>query len=316
METDKFEPNIKAQATRHSRVFLKSLFFSKLAFRFMLDSRIFLKRVRAAFSRGRYLTRAHFARPITVRDPFKKFIRQSLAAGIAILLISSFVPVRILDIGLIVDYFDRDTDFIEDGHELPPFMINEEGFILKFDEPAQEDYESPKFTDTLTHTVVSGDTCSTIAALYGINVSTLMWENGLSEECKLRVGVTLTVLPANGVNHVIAKGETMAAIVKKYGVEENKIREYNAGVEIAPGKKLFIPGGKKIEPVIVRSGVRSDGRDWSGNTFDTKIIMGSNAKPKSGKIFIWPANGQLTQGFRAGHYAYDIASASKPDVVA
>ena len=42
----------------------------------------------------------------------------------------------------------------------------------------------------------------------------------------------------------------------------------------------------------------------------------SSSTPVADKPFIKPTNGSLTQGYRAGHYAIDLANRSRPDIYA
>lgn len=252
-----------------------------------------------------------------ITDPFKRLIRQSVVIGVALLIVTSVAPSSILETGFTADFFESDTDFIEEGDELqlPPFLINEEGFMLKTS-PASEDSSRIGFTDSVKHTVASGDNLSTIAALYGISVKTLVWENNISESSTLKIGQTLLIPALDGVTHTVTSAkETLSSIAKSYSVDAKLVAAHNnlENNVIQKGQKLFIPGGKKKEPVI-RSGTRSGGRIVAVNTFDPKVAMSSDAAPREGKELIFPTDGKMTQGYRGGHLAVDIGNATKPDV--
>lgn len=307
---DQDVPNFHAKALRHSRVFLRSLLFSRTLFRLRLDFNSFIRR-------RFFKKRTVFTTPIIIKNPFKQLLKQSAVVGIALLIISSVAPARLLETGFTAEYFETDTDYIEESDELvlPPFLMNEEGFVLKTS-PASEDVSRIGYIDTVRHTVVSGDTLSSIAALYAISVQTLVWENDISEESTLRIGQTLNIPPLNGVSHIVtSKTETLSSIAKSYNVDEKLIKEHNRLESdiIIQGQKLFIPGGKKKEPpVLVRTGSRSGGR--TVDTYDIKVVMGSQSSPHEGATLIYPTTGNLTQGFHRGHYALDIGNAAKPDV--
>lgn len=297
--------NLSAQKIRHKKVFLRS----KTIFRFVLDLKSFFRRP--------FVRKTIFANSSMVIDPFKRLVRQSVVIGIALLIVTSIVPTRILETGFTADFFESDTDFLEEGDDLPlpPFLMNEEGFVLK-SSPGSEDSSRIGFTDSVKHTVASGDSLSIIAALYGISVKTLVWENNISESSTLKIGQTLVIPALDGVSHTVTSPkETLSSIAKSYSVDAKLIAEHNnlESDAIQKGQKLFIPGGKKKEPVM-RSGTRSGGRIVAVNTFDPKVAMSSNAAPGEGKELIFPTNGKITQGFRGGHYALDIGNASKPDV--
>lgn len=259
--------------------------------------------------------------PIVVKDSFGKFLRQTAATAAALFVISSVAPTHLLETGYTADFFGDDSDFLDGGEEqaleLPPFIMNEEGFVLKMT-PVSEEADRIGLTDVVKHTVSSGDTLSTIAQLYGVSLKTIVWENNLNPDATLRIGQVVTIPPIDGVTHtVVAKTDTVSSIAQKYGVDEKLIREHNnlAGDTIQDGQKLFIPGGERKDAprAIVRSGVRSPVRGGAA-TFIPKTVIGSQDEPLSGKDFIFPTIGQITQGFRPGHYAVDIANAAKPDV--
>lgn len=321
MTPEKIESNTEAARERHKRVFLGTGFLSYIL-KFLPTVRALAKSVRIwLFPRKRRNILA--GEPLYVRDPFGKFLKQTFAVGAALLIITSFAPSQILETGFTADYFDADTDYVEPGDELtePVFIMNDEGFILK-PSPVSEDTNRIGLTDSVQHTVVSGDTLSSIAALYGVSVRTLLWENNISEESVLRVGRVLTIPAVDGVTHIAADNETLSGIAQKYKVEMELIKEHNnlEGDTIAKGQRLFIPGGKKIEPprparpvIAARSGYRSTDRR-TVNTFENKVVMASDNEPDEGKKLIYPTTGNLTQGFRGGHLGYDIANPAKPDV--
>lgn len=313
-------PNLAAQTVRHSRVFLRSLFFSRGLFRFILDAKVLVKNIQARFFRKR-ASNVFFNAPMVVSDPFKKFARQTVVIGVALLIVTSIAPTRLLETGFTAEAFEAETDYITQEDELvaPPFMMNDEGFVLKT-APVSEEVNRIGFTDSVKHTVVSGDTLSSIAALYGISVRTLVWENSISEESTLKIGQTLIIPALDGFSYTVtAKSETVASIAKSFSVDQKLIKDHNnlSGDILAKGQKIFIPGGKKKEEpvIIVRSGSRGgSGSRVAANTFNAKFVMSTEDTPGEGKELIFPTEGTLTQGFHAGHYADDIANPSKPDV--
>ncbi|MEK7523716.1 MAG: M23 family metallopeptidase [Patescibacteria group bacterium] len=305
--------NLLAKSRRHKRVFLRSLFFSRGVFRFLLDVTGFVRNLQRRFFRqpSRWSTPA-------LHDPFKKFIRQTVVVGVALLVVTSFAPSHLLETGFTADsyYADTDADFIEadDGEFLPPFLMNDEDFVLNTS-PETAEVSRIGLTDSVKHTVVSGDNLSSIAALYGINVQTLVWENSISESSTLKIGQTLVIPSVDGVSYLVSKNnETLSSIAKAFEVDANLIQEHNNldGGAVQKGQMLFIPGGKKKEVAQEsRDGTRASPR---GNGIQAKIAIGSTAKPSNGKKFIFPTNGKITQYYSSHHPADDIANSSKPDI--
>lgn len=313
MDKDLFSLNVAAQTARHKRVFMSSLLWPHRILR-----KLYLRWIKGG--RIRNVLSHH---QVTVKDPGKRFLKHAAAFSITLLMVSVFTPLGLSEIGFTADTFVEGTDFA--GEEIPseeaPLLIDEEGFILKTS-PVSEDSSRIGYTDKVTHKVVSGENLNAVAALYGLHVKTLMWENNMSDEDILRIGQTLTIPSVDGVTHVVASSETLASISKKYGVDASLVKEHNnlAGDVIGKGQKLFIPGGKRADPLpaIIRTAGRSGGGGASsrGSTksFDSKNYIASSATPDDGKTLIFPTSGKITQGFSKGHYAQDIGNASKPDI--
>jgi murein DD-endopeptidase MepM/ murein hydrolase activator NlpD len=88
----------------------------------------------------------------------------------------------------------------------------------------------------------------------------------------------------------VAQGDTLQSIAQRYGVPVADIVQFplnriSATGVLAPGQKLVIPGG------------RLDYAD--------RIAAPGRA---SGYALAWPMRGELSQGYRSGHLAIDIAS--------
>lgn len=97
-------------------------------------------------------------------------------------------------------------------------------------------------TSLMTYTVKQGDTLSTIANKFGIDVTTLKGSNELGKV--LTVGQELVILPVSGSYYTVKQGDTLSTIATKNDISINSIIEYNdiRGVEIFVGQKLILPG--------------------------------------------------------------------------
>lgn len=160
--------------------------------------------------------------------------------------------------------------------------------------------------EEITHTVQDGETLSSIAERYGLDVTTLMWENNLTEKATLKPGQQLTILPVDGIRHKVARGETIYTIAKKYGLDESQAQvmvDYpfneflnSETFELATGQFLMVPGGVKPEERAVP--VR---RTAIAFTPDAGAVAATGS-------FVWPASGGITQGYSFYHKAIDIAN--------
>jgi len=101
--------------------------------------------------------------------------------------------------------------------------------------------------DTIIHTVRPGETLSSIAAYYGVDMGALARANNIINPNRIYVGQRL-VIPrggATGIIHVIQRGETLTRIAQRYGVDVWTIAQANGIFDlnrIYVGQRLVIPG--------------------------------------------------------------------------
>lgn len=166
------------------------------------------------------------------------------------------------------------------------------------------------------HVVKEDETISSIAERYGLQVSTILWENNLTEKSKLRPGQELKILPVDGIRHKVARGETIFTIGKRYGLDDESqiqlIVDYpfneflnDETFELATGQYLMVPDGvKPDEPAPVRVVSRTG-----------RLTPDAGAVTATGS-FVWPASGKITQGYRFYHKAFDIANRAGGPILA
>jgi LysM repeat protein len=101
--------------------------------------------------------------------------------------------------------------------------------------------------DTITHTVQSGETLITIAALYGVDLQALLNANGLTLNSVIQVGQSI-IVPLSAVQpdiwHVVQYGETLTSIANLYGVTPELIQAANSLPDVNAvyvGQRLRIP---------------------------------------------------------------------------
>ena len=130
-----------------------------------------------------------------------------------------------------------------------------------------------------TYRVVSGDTLNRIAARSGISVETLKWANGLGDPNRLVPGQELTILPVNGVLHMVAAGETVADLAGRYGTTAARLAEANHLEEpfaLDGGQRLLVQDGRPLPAAAAASGGA-----WpapgTGNRFKQQFIEASAA---------------------------------------
>lgn len=164
----------------------------------------------------------------------------------------------------------------------------------------------------LVYEVKPGDTPSSIADSFGISTNTMLWANNLnlSSATRIQPGDKLVILPISGVRHVIKKGETTAAIAKKYSADLKETLAYNSlgeGNILETGSVLIIPNGRMpAPPAPARAKVTLAYLDLNANKPGAKgvyryvtddqynnpnIEAGDEHSPAHGRLFPW---GQCT----------------------
>ena len=146
------------------------------------------------------------------------------------------------------------------------------------------------------HTVQDGESLSTIAQQYKIDVDTLRGAND-TLGTDIYTGDRLIILPMKGVLHTTSIGDSLWHIADLYGVDVQSIMSANAksNEQLSIGEKLLIPGAKK--PQLSEHHVART---------ETPVSR------SIGERFIWPTTGELTSGFgyRWGrlHSGIDLAN--------
>lgn len=164
--------------------------------------------------------------------------------------------------------------------------------------------------ESVKYTVVSGDSLNGIASKFGVNISTILWENNLTTKSTLRLGQILSIPPASGVMYTVKKGDTLGKIAQTYSAKTNDIIAFNNlsidGHDLKIGERIMIPGG------VVKQGTVVNGTKVA--TSNVKGATGSTVTPPSSRQspgasgFVWPtAARMITQYFGWKHTALDIA---------
>lgn len=253
--------------------------------------------------------RRSIAKTLPVLSPQKKIVLQVTMLSFAAFLVSSLSPGVIMN-PVEMTYFD---EYINE-YSMPGDVLvaDENGYLVKIN-PQTDKANRIGMTDYAVHTVEGGESLSLIAEEYGVSIETIMWENKLGNANSLRVGQKLIIPPVSGLSYKIVSGDTLDKLAKKYNVAKEAIIAQNGldGETLIKGQSIFLPGAKPIVPVNV---IAANSRVRTLSTKSYASVSSSNATPSVGKIFIYPTGGSITQYFRAGHYAIDIADSSRPAV--
>ena len=172
------------------------------------------------------------------------------------------------------------------------------------------------------YTVHSGDTLSGIAAMFGVSVNTILWANDIKNGV-IHEGDQLVILPVNGIEHTVAKGETIASLAATYHADAQNIASYNGlppDGSLAVGTQIMIPDGTLSAPIAPKATTppaKNKGKKGSpavhphtvhgAPTSSFEPYLGGSGPALPG-YFSWPvAGGQITQGLH-GWNAVDIGA--------
>jgi len=96
--------------------------------------------------------------------------------------------------------------------------------------------------ETVYHSVVRGDTLSSIASRYDTELDNLLQLNGMRRSARLAIGQKVVVRKSGPRAHTVARGETLTRIASRYGIETGELALLNHldGDTIAAGQRLVI----------------------------------------------------------------------------
>lgn len=260
---------------------------------------------------------------------YRVFFKRSVLLVLAFLLINSF------NVGRAYTYYEEPEGYwgFEDNDNIANFynagfVADDEGYLLK-SVPVIE--ENPTYLNRqeliATHEVQENQTLSQIAAMYGLEVRTILWANNLANPNLLKIGAKLKIPKTDGIVHYVASGDTVERLAQLYKIDPAKIRQENTIKNdiIQIGQALVLPGAKPITvikkaPVYIAKANSPTSTGKSTSTAknkpgsSSKIIPKSEAQIASGGKMTFPTVGEITQGFYRSHLGVDIGNRSRPGV--
>lgn len=289
---------------RFSRSQLPSVVFAKDVFPFFLFLRNY-----ARLRLYRWFQRFEIGKDVVVDLLYKKrgkYVRPFLHFGTIGLIFF------VISVGPLV--FSRTDD--QGNREDLRGVLTTAAYGSSFYTQQAEEVRQFRGGEIITHVVQEGETLSSIAQRYGLEVTTILWENKLAEKTVIKPGVELKILPVDGVRHQVARGETIYSVGQKYGLDKAQVQvivDYpfneflnDETFELATGQFVMVPDGviQERKAEIVRPADR--------------IVQ---TTPDAGSVtavgsFVWPAAGRITQGYRFYHKALDIANGSGGPILA
>jgi murein DD-endopeptidase MepM/ murein hydrolase activator NlpD len=122
--------------------------------------------------------------------------------------------------------------------------------------------------------------------------------------------MTLVILPVNGVQHEVLKGQTLAGIANKYGADPEEVAAYNGldtSSALAVGSEIIIPGGEVAAKKVAKKATATKTTGKAASSRALPALSGFFGNPLPG--------GRLSQGIH-GYNGVDIAAPSGTPIYA
>lgn len=101
--------------------------------------------------------------------------------------------------------------------------------------------------------VKKGDTLSSIAADFGLDLETLRSANPELKSRNLRLNQELAILPVSGILYEVKSGDSLESVAARYRVEIPLVKQYNGNYQKifeTPGKTVILPYAKPIASAV------------------------------------------------------------------
>lgn len=285
-----------------------------------------LSRVRRYLSS--YSPAAHAGVPIEKVSikTYKDFAKKMIVFTLAFFMLTSF------DIGRasVDSGAGWQLDFEENAMALNSeigLIADQEGYLMKSMPLSGEATYAVDRVEDVTYMVQSGDTLSVVAYRFGLSQNTLLAVNDMSNANYLKSGQELKIPPRDGAYIEVEDGDTLAGLVSDFEGDLDLTKEVNEigdDYVVQEGEELFVVGEDvavnylaAIAPVYTTTtSTYTYTTDYNASDVGTSYANTEVITSYASADFVYPTIGGLTQGYYAGHYAYDIADRSKPAIVA
>lgn len=187
-------------------------------------------------------------------------------------------------------------------------VLSASAYGVGFATQQAEEVQQFRGGEIINHVVQEGETLSSIAERYGLDITTILWENDMSEKDAIKPGKELRILPVDGVRHKVQRGETIYSVGKRYGLDGSQVQvivDYpfneflnDETFELATGQFIMVPQGVPPQKKATTQPTRSY----------TAITTPDAGSVNAFGSFVWPAAGRITQGYSFYHKAIDIAN--------
>lgn len=164
---------------------------------------------------------------------------------------------------------------------------------------------------TEQYTVQDGDTISTIAHRFSVNIGTILWNNNLTDRQYIRPGDVLKIPAVSGMLITVKKGDTLGHLAATYDGDASEIAQANqlsADTSLTVGAELLIPGGQPPAIVQTRTQIVTHEQHEEPVTAPLSIPKPPKAYVTASKTrLLWPTSlHSITQYYGWKHTGIDL----------
>jgi len=184
------------------------------------------------------------------------------------------------------------------------------------------DIVKPKNGTISTYIIRDGDTLSSIAKLFGIPQSTILWANDLTNKSIIKPGDKLIILPIPGMKYTVKTGDTLDSIAQRFGADTGDIASFNNvdDSSLTAGLEIIIPNGEPTTPVAVttptKKSVTTKIKTAKGKIFEPAHDVGPQGSASEVAYYIAPVSDYIETQSVHGYNAVDLAAPSGTPIVA
>ncbi len=203
----------------------------------------------------------------------------------------------------------------QDPRQIQTFDPNASGVSLNALSDVRTLVSSKPRSEIIEYEVKSGETLSSIAEKYGIDVDTIKWENNITDFDSLKPGDKIAILPVSGVAHTVSSGDTLESVAKKYSAEPQAILDFPFNdipddFALQIGQVLIVPDGVPPE-------VKAPARQRIVPRYIAEGPTSPAFSAPGGGNFIWPSSTSgISQYFAWYHPGIDLPNRNAPAVAA
>jgi murein DD-endopeptidase MepM/ murein hydrolase activator NlpD len=161
---------------------------------------------------------------------------------------------------------------------VPDLLVAESN---KIESSGELSVHAVKALEIIQYKVMKGDSLSSIAKKFGINIDTIISYNNIKTVRSIVPDLALRIPSSNGIKHMVKTGDCLSCIAAKYKTPLNNILDYNdiTSDTIKIGASLFIPGARMSKAEL------------------NKVL---------GTLFVWPVKGLISSPY--GYRVHPIDS--------